>query len=555
MPVIPNRFYQFLLFVIAATLLLPTQGTPADIAAATRPEASVTGQQLARARRLREALYGLMPASGDPKDWPDHLSSNEGGTLVYTKPVDRKKIGLGVTLRETFEQFPDGIRVADSDGALQWLQTRAELAEREAEPAIASPAISQFGGIIGQQMVKEVDPNSLADQLKGELTLDVVDEQNKPVAGAAAGVIARFGDRYGPDGGVWFYDNSRMLALRTDGAGKLKLPATRVFSPNGKGSTFLDVGAAPLYLYDAVSDRCALTELALKDFAIGSTRKIVLRASCHVRVELISLTDEMAASPVTNVFAFAPGRELLRGVFGWASQPAGTDLPLPQGDWGVGVGTHDFRTTIRLVHVEAGRREITLRLALDQQARAAVLLGKAAPAIQGIKGWKNSPPLSLAELRGKVVILDFWGYWCGPCCGAMPELMRIYDMYKDRGLVVIGVHDDSVESIAEMDEKLVHVREKAWHGRAIPFPVALDGGGNQRIQGTGAYARGKTTAAYHVTTFPTTLLIGADGLIQAQLDIDEREKPRAVNDAAIEKALRGTARGDIAEPATRPKSL
>jgi len=50
----------------------------------------------------------------------------------------------------------------------------------------------------------------------------------------------------------------------------------------------------------------------------------------------------------------------------------------------------------------------------------------------------NGGPLTLASLRGKVVLLDFWGEWCGPCVGSMPYLMKLYDKYRDKGLEIIA---------------------------------------------------------------------------------------------------------------------
>ena len=141
------------------------------------------------------------------------------------------------------------------------------------------------------------------------------------------------------------------------------------------------------------------------------------------------------------------------------------------------------------------------------------LVGKPAPELRQIKGWKNSEGLTLAGLRGRHVLLDFWGYWCGPCLRDMPHLMAIYDAFSDRGLMVIGVHDDSVESMEEMDEKVARAREKIWMGRDLNFPVALDGGGRTKIAGSDITVQGATTAAYGIRAFPTTVLIGADGKV------------------------------------------
>src|SRR5688572_28380278 len=90
---------------------------------------------------------------------------------------------------------------------------------------------------------------------------------------------------------------------------------------------------------------------------------------------------------------------------------------------------------------------------------------KSAPELQTTRHWKNSQPLSLQELRGKHVLLDFWGYWCVPCVRHMPNLMALHDAFSDRGLTVIGVHDASVQSVAELNERLARTRTNRWMGR------------------------------------------------------------------------------------------
>ena len=65
---------------------------------------------------------------------------------------------------------------------------------------------------------------------------------------------------------------------------------------------------------------------------------------------------------------------------------------------------------------------------------------KAAPAIQGIDNWINSAPLTPDDLRGKVVLVDFWTYSCINCLNHLPYVKDWYARYKDQGLVVVGVH-------------------------------------------------------------------------------------------------------------------
>ncbi|MBD9667751.1 thioredoxin family protein [Variovorax sp. VRV01] len=63
-----------------------------------------------------------------------------------------------------------------------------------------------------------------------------------------------------------------------------------------------------------------------------------------------------------------------------------------------------------------------------------------APEFQNIDHWLNSQPLKLQDLRGKVVLVDFWTYTCINCLNHLPHVQAWNEKYKDKGLVVVGVH-------------------------------------------------------------------------------------------------------------------
>jgi len=87
----------------------------------------------------------------------------------------------------------------------------------------------------------------------------------------------------------------------------------------------------------------------------------------------------------------------------------------------------------------------------------------------GATAWLNSPPLTLDQLKGKVVLIDFWTYSCINCLRTLPYVEAWAQKYKDSGLVVIGVH--TPEFPFEKDQANV---EKAVHDLGITYPVAMD---------------------------------------------------------------------------------
>jgi len=91
------------------------------------------------------------------------------------------------------------------------------------------------------------------------------------------------------------------------------------------------------------------------------------------------------------------------------------------------------------------------------------------PELSGAVAWLNSPPLTAAGLRGKVVLIDFWTYSCINCLRALPYVRAWAEKYKEQGLVVIGVHAPEFAF-----EKSVDNVKKAVADLKIGYPVAID---------------------------------------------------------------------------------
>jgi len=83
--------------------------------------------------------------------------------------------------------------------------------------------------------------------------------------------------------------------------------------------------------------------------------------------------------------------------------------------------------------------------------------------------WFNSPPLSMRQLRGRVVLIDFWDYTCVNCIRTLPYLKEWHERYQDKGLTVIGVH--TPEFVFARYESNV---ERGIEEFGLPYPIVVD---------------------------------------------------------------------------------
>lgn len=130
------------------------------------------------------------------------------------------------------------------------------------------------------------------------------------------------------------------------------------------------------------------------------------------------------------------------------------------------------------------------------------LQGEVAPEIS-VDKWIDQTPVKLADLRGRVVLLDFWATWCGPCLAAFPGLRALHDKYKDKGLVILGITKYFGEAegreVTPAQELLFLRKFKKDH--ALPYGFA--------VAGTDA-----NDESYSVASLPTTVLIDRRGHIR-----------------------------------------
>lgn len=92
-----------------------------------------------------------------------------------------------------------------------------------------------------------------------------------------------------------------------------------------------------------------------------------------------------------------------------------------------------------------------------------------APEFAGLQSWINSQPLKMADLRGKVVLIDFWAYSCINCIRTLPYLEKWYETYKDKEFVIIGVQTPEFSF-----ERLPENVQNAAKQYGLTYPIALD---------------------------------------------------------------------------------
>jgi thiol-disulfide isomerase/thioredoxin len=303
-------------------------------------------------------------------------------------------------------------------------------------------------------------------------------------------------------------------------------PRWKFFAPNAKSD---DSGIARLkferplekrtllYALSHDSKLAAFTELSSDELTQPVEIKLLPACRMHGRLASADLAAVNRQMDWTNVYLFRDKDRCLQ----FMSREQEFEFYLPPGEYRLqAYGTY-LHSTNKDVVVDKDKDELDLG-SLDLPAtNLAKLIGRPAPELQEIKAWRNGEPVKLADLRGKAVVLDFWGYWCGPCVHSMPDLISLYDDYHEHGLEVIAVHDDSLADGAALDAKLSQLRDAQWHGRGLPFTVVLDGGATS--EGANRKSHGATTAAYGITGFPTSVLIDPEGNVVGEFYATSKE--------------------------------
>src|SRR5262245_17674112 len=159
---------------------------------------------------------------------------------------------------------------------------------------------------------------------------------------------------------------------------------------------------------------------------------------------------------------------------------------------------------------------LTSSMSQAAEEKDAGLVGKPAPDIQGDFGL-NGKPVTMKELKGKVVVLDFWAVWCGFCYDTIPHLVEMNKEYKGKGLEIIGLtsyyqtvgfnkdtgRGKRLDAKMSKEDEQAMLKELAAHHKM-----------DYRIQAVDQAEMKSILKEYKITGFPTVIVIDRKGVVR-----------------------------------------
>jgi len=372
-----------------------------------------------------------------------------------------------------------------------------------------------FGALfIGSQLSVAEGSASETASVKATLTVRLVDESGAPVPNALVGFTACFGDQT--------FQNPSWHYLPDPGT--LEQSPSEVLSDRDGVAVFVD-GLETIKNYRvaivARQEEQGLIQVFSPDQDCEATLTLTMVQECCVAGSFAGFAH--ADDPGKYAFNILAGKMLC--IEHYSDQPT-FEIFLPPGRFvfqNIGSVNGSVSRQFELI-VPPHVRRMQLRPVELFASERQRLIGKKAPELTEVIAWKTNGPQSLADLEGRVVLLDFWGYWCAACVSKLPRLIELQARYGHRGFTVVGIHVDSGDRITTLEAYMEYedsLKSGILEGQDIPYPIVLVADALRPHRRSGAMALSKVSRDYGVETYPTMMLIDRHGNVAGEFHDNE----------------------------------